>query len=168
MVVFLYKFSQTKLSWLLLSLTAFFLEVVALFFQHVMGLKPCVLCIYERCAILGILGAGFLGFIAPKTRLRYASMALWAYSSWTGLRISWEHSQMQLNPSPFMTCDFAPKFPHWLPLDKWLPQFFSATGDCSVRQWHFMSLEMPQWLVIIFSFYFFVSIFVFYSQFFKK
>lgn len=54
---------------------------------------------------------------------------------------------MQLHPSPFMTCDFAARFPSWLPLDKWLPQVFVASGDCSVRQWEFLTLEMPQWLV---------------------
>ena len=30
-----------------MALTAFALEMVALWFQHVMALKPCVLCIYE-------------------------------------------------------------------------------------------------------------------------
>lgn len=51
-----------------MALTAFALEMVALWFQHVMGLKPCVLCIYERCALFGVMGAGLLGAIAPKHR----------------------------------------------------------------------------------------------------
>ncbi|STV39429.1 disulfide bond formation protein B [Klebsiella pneumoniae subsp. ozaenae] len=32
-------------------------------------------------------------------------------------------------------------------------QVFVASGDCSVRQWQFLSLEMPQWLVGIFAAY---------------
>ncbi len=44
------------------------LEMVALWFQHVMLLKPCVLCIYERCALFGVMGAGLVGAIAPKKR----------------------------------------------------------------------------------------------------
>ncbi len=43
-------------------------ELTALWFQHVMLLKPCVLCIYERCALFGVLGAALIGAIAPKTR----------------------------------------------------------------------------------------------------
>ena len=133
-----------------MALTAFALEMVALWFQHVMGLKPCVLCIYERCALFGIMGAGLVGAIAPKSPLRYAAIAIWLYSAGKGIALAWEHTQMQLHPSPFMTCDFAARFPSWLPLDKWLPQVFVASGDCSVRQWEFLTLEMPQWLVGIF------------------
>lgn len=48
---------------MLLALTAFTLELVALWFQHVMLLRPCVMCIYERCALLGIMFAGLIGAI---------------------------------------------------------------------------------------------------------
>ncbi|MDI5434752.1 disulfide bond formation protein B, partial [Salmonella enterica subsp. enterica serovar Kentucky] len=41
-------------AWLLMAFTALALEMVALWFQHVMLLKPCVLCIYERCALFGM------------------------------------------------------------------------------------------------------------------
>ncbi len=57
------------------------LEMVALWFQHVMLLKPCVLCIYERCALFGVMGAGLVGAIAPKTPLRYVAMVIWIYSA---------------------------------------------------------------------------------------
>lgn len=71
------------------------------------------------------------------------------------------------SPIPFQTCDFAARFPTWLPLDKWLPQVFVATGDCSVRQWEFLTLEMPQWLVGIFAAYLVVGALVLIAQPFK-
>ncbi|MFN6881434.1 disulfide bond formation protein B, partial [Proteus mirabilis] len=37
-------------------------------------------------------------------------------------------------------------------------------GDCSVSQWRFLSLEMPQWMLIIFSAYFIVGLLVLISQ----
>ncbi len=147
MLQYLNQCSRGRGAWLLMALTAFILELVALWFQHVMLLQPCVLCIYERCALFGIMGAGLVGAIAPKTPLRYVAMVIWLYSAIRGLQLAWEHTMIQLHPSPFQTCDFAARFPSWLPLDKWLPQVFVATGDCSVRQWQFLSLEMPQWLV---------------------
>ncbi len=49
-----------------MAFTALALELTALWFQHVMLLKPCVLCIYERCALFGVLGAALIGAIAPK------------------------------------------------------------------------------------------------------
>jgi disulfide bond formation protein DsbB len=150
-----------------MALTAFILELVALWFQHVMLLQPCVMCIYERCALLGVMGAGIVGAIAPKTPLRYVALAIWLYSALRGLQLSWEHTLLQLHPSPFQTCDFAARFPTWLPLDKWIPQMFVASGDCSVRQWEFLTLEMPQWLVGIFAAYLLVGLLVLIAQPFK-
>jgi disulfide bond formation protein DsbB len=94
-------------------------------------------------------------------------MVIWLYSAIRGLQLAWEHTMIQLHPSPFQTCDFAARFPTWLPLDKWLPQVFVASGDCSVRQWQFLSLEMPQWLVGIFAAYLLVAILVIVAQPFK-
>jgi disulfide bond formation protein DsbB len=164
MLQFLNRCSRGRGAWLLLAFTAFVLEMVALYFQHVMLLKPCVLCIYQRCALYGVMGAGILGAIAPTTPLRYGAVAIWLYSAWEGLLLAMKHTDIQLNPSPFVTCDFFVSFPSWLPLDKWLPSIFSATGDCTVRQWHFMSLEMPQWMIVIFCAYFVVGVLVLISQ----
>ena len=158
MLRFLNQCSRGRGAWLLLALTAFALELVALWFQHVMLLKPCVLCIYERSALFGVMGAGLVGAIAPKTPLRYVAMIIWIYSAWRGLQLAYEHTMIQLHPSPFMTCDFAARFPSWLPLDKWLPWMFNPTGDCSERQWSFLSWEMPQWLVLIFGCYLAVAL----------
>ncbi|MBJ3813757.1 disulfide bond formation protein DsbB [Shimwellia pseudoproteus] len=167
MLRYLNQCSRRRGAWLLLALTAFALELVALWFQHVMLLQPCVLCIYERAALFGIMGAGILGAIAPATPLRFAALALWIYSAWRGLEIAWHHTMLQLHPSPFDVCPFRPDFPSWLPLDSWVPQIFAATGDCSVRQWEFLTLEMPQWLVGIFAAYLVVALVVIIAQFCK-
>lgn len=66
MLRFLNQCSRGRGAWLLMAFTALALEMVALWFQHVMLLKPCVLCIYERCALFGVMGAGLVGAIAPK------------------------------------------------------------------------------------------------------
>ncbi|MFJ2975228.1 disulfide bond formation protein DsbB [Kluyvera sp. NPDC087067] len=167
MLRYLNQSSRGRSAWLLMALTAFALELVALWFQHVMLLKPCVLCIYERCALFGIMGAGLVGAIAPKSPLRYVAIVIWIYSAFRGLQLAWEHTMIQLHPSPFMTCDFMARFPSWLPLDKWLPQVFVASGDCAVRQWEFLSLEMPQWLVGVFAAYLIVALLVLIAQPFK-
>lgn len=128
MLRYLNQCSRGRGAWLLMAFTALALELVALWFQHVMLLKPCVLCIYERCALFGIMGAGLVGAIAPKTPLRYVALIIWIYSAWRGVQLAWEHTMIQLHPSPFMTCDFVARFPDWLPLGKWLPQVFVASG----------------------------------------
>lgn len=45
-----------------------------------------------------------------------------------------------------------------------MPAVFHASGDCSVRQWQFLTLEMPQWLVGIFAAYLLVAAIVLLSQ----
>ncbi|SFU95958.1 disulfide bond formation protein DsbB [Xenorhabdus koppenhoeferi] len=164
MFQFLKQSSQGRGIWLLMALTALILEATALYFQHVMLLQPCVMCIYERVALFGILGAALLGAIAPKTPLRWLAILLWIYSAGQGLRLAWDHTMMQLHPSPFNTCEFFVSFPSWLPLNSWLPSVFNAYGDCSIKQWEFLTLDMPQWLVGVFIAYFLIGILVLVSQ----
>ncbi|CEE90061.1 disulfide bond formation proteins (oxidoreductase) with quinone as electron acceptor, reoxidizes DsbA [Xenorhabdus nematophila str. Anatoliense] len=156
--------SQGRGAWLLMALTALILEATALYFQHAMQLQPCVMCIYERVALFGILGAALLGAVAPKTPLRWLAILLWVYSAWQGLRLAWDHTMMQLYPSPFNTCEFFVNFPSWLPLNDWLPSVFQAYGDCSMKQWEFLTLDMPQWLIGIFVAYLVVAVLVLVSQ----
>ncbi|PIJ51409.1 disulfide bond formation protein B [Erwinia sp. OLTSP20] len=164
MLTYLNRCSQGRGAWLLLTLSALLLELVALWFQHVQGLMPCVMCIYERCALFGILGAGIVGLIAPRSPLRILALLIWLYSGWQGLRLSWQHTMLQLHPNPFSTCDFAASFPHWLPLDRWLPAVFVASGDCSERGWTLFNLSMPQWLIVTFACYLLVALLVLIAQ----
>ena len=122
--------------------------------------------VVPACDVTETLRALF-GAIAPKTPLRYVAMVIWLYSAFRGVQLTYEHTMLQLYPSPFATCDFMVRFPEWLPLDKWVPQVFVASGDCAERQWDFLGLEMPQWLLGIFIAYLIVAVLVVISQPFK-
>ncbi|EAS44739.1 disulfide bond formation protein DsbB [Photobacterium profundum] len=149
---FLNTFSKSRISWLLLLLCIVFFEGSALFFQHGMKLEPCVMCIYERVAMMGIAFAALLGAIAPQYAIiRWAGLIAWGYSAIRGLQLSIEHVGYQFNPSPFATCDLFVQFPSWAPLNKWVPWMFEAYGDCAKVVWTFLGQSMPQWLVIIFA-----------------
>ncbi|GKX58204.1 disulfide bond formation protein DsbB [Leminorella grimontii] len=168
MLSFLNGCSKGRGAWFLLALSVIIFEGVALYFQHVMLLRPCVLCIYERCALFGILGAALIGMIAPSsTVFRYLAIIVWIYSAIEGVLLTWKHTMMQLYPSPMNVCDFFVSFPSWLPLDKWIPSVFVANGDCSEKQWSFLSMEMPQWLLIIFGVYLLIALLVVLAQFVK-
>ena len=92
MLRFLNQCSQGQGAWLLMAFTALALELTALWFQHVMLLKPCVLCIYERCALFGVLGAALIGAIARKLPLRYVAMVIWLYGAFRGVQLTYEHA----------------------------------------------------------------------------
>ncbi|WP_367988711.1 disulfide bond formation protein DsbB [Vibrio sp. NTOU-M3] len=146
------SFSQSRLSWLLLLIFVVFFEACALFFQHVMMLSPCVMCIYERVAMMGVGIAALFGLMAPNNSVvRWLGLAAWGLSAYKGLMLALQHVDYQFNPSPFATCDLFVTFPNWAPLNKWVPWMFEAYGDCSKIVWQFLTLSMPQWLVVIFA-----------------
>ena len=169
MLRYFYEHSQKRNAWILLMISALLFSGIALFFQHIIGLQPCVMCIYERIAVLSIAFAGFLGWLVPRIAfIRWIAITLWIYSSIIGLQLSWEHTMIQLYPSPFNTCDFFVNFPEWLPLNQWLPSVFEASGDCSIQQWNFLGLDMPQWLIGIFVVYLLIGVLVLLSHFVHK
>ncbi len=153
MVTALYRWSLTRQPWLILLLSIIAFEVCAMYFQHVMLLAPCVMCIYERVAMLGMgLGAA-IGLCAPKNPIiRWLGLVTWGYSSFRGWQLANEHVGYQFSdPNDIFAaqCDIFVSFPDWAPLNKWVPWFFEATGDCSKIVWQFLDLSMPQWLEII-------------------
>ncbi len=150
----LIRFSHSRASWLLLFLSSTLLEAAALFFQYGMDLAPCVMCIYIRVAVLGLMFAGLIGLISPQRLLvRLLAGALWAASSIWGLLKAAELVDIQTNPSPFATCAFLPDFPKSLPLHEWIPSVFMPTGMCTDTPWELMGITMASWMLVAFSGY---------------
>lgn len=151
MLNFLNICSKSRKYWILLIFSVISLECITLFLQHILLLKPCILCIYQRCALYGIAISGIIGILAPSyIFIRLFSISIWIYSAWKGLFLAKEQINMQLYPSPFSKCDLFIKFPEWLPLHQWWPTMFNAYGDCAAYTWRFLSLEISQWMFIIF------------------
>lgn len=139
--------------WLALSGSALALEATALYFQYVTGLDPCVLCVYERVAVAGILLAGLLGLVAPGLRIwRLPCYGIWAASAIWGLMLAMKHVGIQFGTSD-LSCDFFANFPAWFKLDEWLPAVFKPTGYCTDIQWQLFGFTMPQWMLGIFTGY---------------
>ncbi|HHI76833.1 MAG TPA: disulfide bond formation protein DsbB [Gammaproteobacteria bacterium] len=137
--------------WLLLAGTALGLELAALYFQYGLGLDPCVLCVYERTAVAGILLAGLLGAVAPRLALlRWAALALWAASAAWGLWLALRHVGIQLGELD-LSCSYLADFPTWAPLDAWWPAVFQPTGFCEEILWSFLGLSMPGWMAVIYG-----------------
>lgn len=141
--------------WLLLALSALALELCALYFQYLLDLAPCIMCVYQRLAIASIFFAGAIGTIGHNNILaRLFAYTLWGLGAIWGLLIALEHVEMQGNSnSLFFSCEFIPNFPTWAPLHEWLPFLFEATGDCGDIAWQFLGYSMPQWMVLVYALY---------------
>jgi len=163
---FLNTISRNRTPWFLLAATALSLELAALFFQYELLLEPCVLCVYERTAIMGILLAGIVGSIAPYlAAIRWFGILLWAASAGWGLQLAMKHTGIQLFPSPSNSCDFMANYPTWFPLDRWFPSMFEPTGFCDEIQWQFFGYTMPQTMMGVYAIYLTVLVAVILSQF---
>ena len=79
-------------AWLYLALSAVGLETIALYFQYVLDLAPCIMCVYQRLAIIVIAFAGLLGAISIHYIIgRIVSFSLWATAAIWGLITAIEH-----------------------------------------------------------------------------
>lgn len=146
--------------WLLLAASALGLELCALYFQYVLELDPCVLCVYERTAVGGILLAGLIGAIAPRLALfRWTGFVLWLVAAGWGLQLAMQHVGIQIGEID-QTCTYLADFPSWAPLDQWWPAVFQPTGMCDDIQWLFLGLSMPQWMMGVYSIYLLVWVVV--------
>lgn len=149
-----HQFSRQKTPWFLLAASALSLFLSALYFQHVMDLLPCIKCIYQRTAVLGILIGAILPLIYNTSATRFIAYAIWAYSAFEGLMSAQAHLDVIFAANPYLlVCDIVPNFPSFLPLHEWLPAVFAAPGDCADNSWQFLGLGMASWLEIIFSIY---------------
>ncbi len=147
-------FAHSRLSWIVLFISALGLELSALFFQYVMELEPCVMCIYIRVAVLGLMIAGLVGIIGCQYRwIRFIGILIWGVSSVWGVKLAQELEVIQSGSSLFATCSFLPDFPTWMPLHQWLPSVFMPTGMCTDIPWQALGLTMAQWMVVGFGLY---------------
>lgn len=166
MLYLLNIFSKSRKYWVILTLSALGLISIALFIQYIFLLKPCVLCVYQRCALFGIAISGVIALIAPNTVLRFFSIFIWTYSAFKGFCLAKQNINIILHPSPFSTCEIFADFPNWLPLHKWWPSMFNADGgNCLDYRWYFLSFEISQWTFLIFTNYLILAVCTIIAQF---
>ena len=153
---------QQKWPWLVLFLSASGLLITALYMQHIQGLQPCVQCVYQRIAVLGIAVFAAIGLMQPQHTLnRIIGLLGWLASAAAGLYIANYHVWLQTAANPlFTSCSPYPDFPSWLPLHEWVPFFFAAGGLCTDLSWQLLGMVMSEWMRIIFALYLVAAVWV--------
>ncbi|UYM18076.1 disulfide bond formation protein DsbB [Endozoicomonas euniceicola] len=146
---------NSRLTWGIMLGTAVFLEAAALYFQYGMDMHPCELCVYQRLAIVVLGLAAMVMLVAPRNRIvRGAGYALWISGAVYGLQAALEQLKNYADFNPFFSsCNAFPVFPFELPLHDWWPAMFFPTGICGEDSWAFLSLNMANWMTIIFGIY---------------
>ena len=151
----IHRWQSVRLTWLIMLVTALFLELCALGFQYIMKLQPCELCVYQRLAVVLLMIAPLVMLTAPNNIIvRILGYGIWLAGSLYGLSKAILQTGNYANFDPLSsTCNFRPIFPFDLPLYEWFPSVFMPSGICGADSWTLLSLNMAQWMVFIFALY---------------
>lgn len=123
----------------------------ALYSQHVDGLDPCPLCIFQRIAVIGI-GLVFVAALIHNARAwgRYVYALLFLVTGSIGVAFAGRHVWLQSLPADEVpSC--GPGLEYMLdafPLNEALQKVFSGSGECAEISWRFLGLTMPTWVLI--------------------
>ena len=123
---------------------------VALVFQHVLGLEPCPLCIFQRITVIA-LGVIFLSAALhnPGSLGRRLYGLLLTLVSLTGIGIAGRHLWLQYMPHEGLSC--GPGLQYMLdamPLQEVLSSVLQGSGDCGEILWSFLGLSIPGWTMV--------------------
>lgn len=133
-----------------LAFISFGLIGAALLLQHVVGLDPCPLCIFQRIAYLAL---AFFALIAAWLSSRPASRwfgVLVLLSALTGAGIAGWHVWLQMNPQGMSCGPGLAAMLESFPLTEVLPKVFRGSGDCSESAWTLVGLTIAQWSLLWF------------------
>ncbi len=125
----------------------------ALFAEHVQGLEPCPLCVFQRIAMIG-LGAVFLAAAlhAPTGAFARVYATLGVIVASIGVAIAGRHLWLQsLPPDEVPAC--GPGLDYmWqvFPFMDVMSMVFTGSGECAEVDWSFLGLSMPGWVLVWF------------------
>ena len=126
----------------------------ALWLQHVEGLEPCPLCIFQRGFVI-VLGVVMLAGALhdPATAGRRAYGVATVIAAGAGTAVAGRHVWLQSLP-PGEVPECGPGLEYMLeafPLTEALGMILGGSGECAEVQWTFLFLSIPEWTLLLFA-----------------
>jgi len=123
----------------------------AYYAQHVLGLEPCPLCIFQRVAVITV-GVLFLA-AAIHNPARIGARVygiLIALAALGGMGIAIRHVWIQAQPPGTVAAcgaglDYMLEI---LPLQQVIATVLTGSGECGTVDWWFLGLAMPAWVLL--------------------
>ncbi|PKM22647.1 MAG: disulfide bond formation protein B [Gammaproteobacteria bacterium HGW-Gammaproteobacteria-14] len=141
----------------MLNLFAFLACVVAmagaLYLEHVEGLDPCPLCIFQR---VGVIAAGLFFLLAlihnPAALGQRIYAALAAIGAIGGGAVAARHVWLQSLPADQVPA-CGPALDYMMdvfPMGEVLRMVFTGSGECAEIDWLFLGISLPAWSLLVF------------------
>ena len=143
-----------RIQFLLGFLACVGLMAYALYAEHVLGLDPCPLCIFQRIAVIALglvfLIGGLVGPTRPLGRRVWGVLAL--VPALAGAGIAGRHVWIQhLPPDQVPSCGPPLAFlRETLPFMDLVRKVLTGDGQCAKIEWTFLGQSMPVWTLISF------------------
>ncbi|WHP04671.1 disulfide bond formation protein B [Acinetobacter corruptisaponis] len=127
----------------------------ALYLEHVQGLEPCPLCIFQR---IGLIGMGLIALVAfihnpISTAFKRFYALLATLSIGWSVAVAARHVWLQhLPPDKVPSC--GPGLDYLvdaLPMKAVLKEVLSGSGECAAIDWTFLGQSLPVWSLLYFS-----------------
>ena len=125
----------------------------ALYAQHVLGLEPCPLCVFQRIAVIAcgvVFAVAAIHAPGRKGALGYAVAMLVAGAA--GAAVAIRHLWIQALPaSEVPACGPGLNYMlETLPFAEVIEKVFLGSGECASVDWRFLGLSMPGWTLVFF------------------
>lgn len=149
---------------ILAALSCFGLLGAAYYFEYMLYLDPCPLCIMQRIGVL-LVGLGFTAAALHRPG-RTGQMAYAVYGMLAGIfgaAIAGRHVWIQSLPADQVpTC--GPSLEYMfdaLPWTDLISVLLRGNGNCAEQSWMFLGISMPQWVMLWFAGYTVLAGFIF-------
>jgi disulfide bond formation protein DsbB len=129
-----------------------FVLFASFYFQYVIGLPPCPLCMMQRVCVFLLLAVMCLSFRTLKKAhgISFLQIVIACAGLYFSLRQLWLQSFPAGNALACMpSLDI---LIHYLPWQTLVKALFWGTGDCAEVSWHTLGISMPGWCAMYFLF----------------
>lgn len=156
------KITFKKIQTLNAALTVFVL-FASFYFQYIVGLVPCPLCIMQRLCVLLLLAVmGFSFRTLKRARIiSFLQIIIACAGLYFSLRQLWLQSlPAGQAPACMPSLDILMRY---LPWQTVLKALFLGTGDCAEVTWRLLGVSMPGWCAMYFLYMALMGCFLFWQ-----
>lgn len=125
----------------------------ALYLQHVVGLEPCPLCIFQRVGVFAVMGVLIIASLHGPSGIGVRIYgALTALAAAAGGAVSIRHLWLQSLPEDQVPA-CGPGLDYMMdvfPFQEVLRQVLSGSGECAELDWALFGLSLPGWTLVVF------------------
>ena len=125
----------------------------AFFLEHVRGLEPCPLCLFQRLFVIAVGAVALVAALhGPGAVVRRVYAWLIAALALGGGAVAARHVWLQYLPADEVpSC--GPGLEYMLdafPLMEVIEEVLGGSGECAEVSWLFLGLSIPEWTLILF------------------